>query len=522
MKAKLRCADLCLPVALGLVAAPLPAAEHFDAPHAQGTPSRMSLRGGLQPAAADRQAALSLFLLAVLPDGRWFARTGSGWQPAQADALPSWQQPPRVAERIELELFSALDLRGLAGTALYLGYGREDGPAGALADSLQGRKYQLIYQVPDAPPAPVPQLPASVPACPADASQPLLGTLPLDPGDFLAWRPLGFMSPPIHMFPAKHAAFSMTPPGQIPQPRPLRSPAAATVSAIYEAQFSATGKRNYQVFMQPCRELRLYFGHLDALAPRLQAAFAAAPPQCNSFSSGDGGVTTTCRREDLALPLQEAEVFGSGPDSAGVDFGAIDFRRMPAAFIERGHYDPYYPYYVAPTELFQPGPRAQLEAKSGSVLGSARRSQAPLGGSHMQDLPGTAQGNWFLPDRHMRNSSDLSDFLGLARDYADPSRPLLAVGRSIPGLPMGLYSYVPGAAAPHNPELSRIRPGAVGHCIDSFRAGSQSDLPLASALGALLLALPDERSLRVQYLPGRSCAELTSWAPGAAATLFVR
>jgi len=35
-----------------------------------------------------------------------------------------------------------------------------------------------------------------------------------DVADFIAFRPLGFLAPPIHMLPAKHSAFSMALPGQ--------------------------------------------------------------------------------------------------------------------------------------------------------------------------------------------------------------------------------------------------------------------------------------------------------------------
>lgn len=505
---------------LGL-AAPARAAESFEPAWAQGAAARLSLKAAFTAADADRTSPLSVYVVALLPDGRWFARTPAGWQPASAAALPPWRTQVSGAERVEVTLLEQEDVRAFAGTALYLGYGREDA-GDPLQDLLLGRKYQQVHTLTTNAGAPQPQLPASVPACPTDPSTPLLGTLPLAPSEFLAWRPLGFQSLPIHVLPAKHSAFSMTPPGQTPQPRSLRAPAAATVSEIYEASFSASGKRNYQVFMHPCRELRLYFGHLNSIAPRLQQAFDAAPPRCNSFDSGDGGLTTTCRREGLDLQLQEGEVFGSGPDSAGVDFGALDFRLSPAPFVVPAHYDAYYRYYAAPLDYFKPEPRALLEAKSGSVFGTRLRTRVPLGGVYMQDLPGTAQGNWFVPGRHLANSTDQSPFLGLVHDYADPSRPLLAIGNSVPGLPMGLYSYQPGPEPLRNPALSRIRPGAA-YCIDSFTSQSASDVPLARApAGALLLHLPDALSLQLQWVAGAGCAALSSWLPDASAARFER
>lgn len=83
-----------------------------------------------------------------------------------------------------------------------------------------------------------------------ELATPLFGTSPVALEDFLAFRPLGFQSTPIHMFPAKHSAFSMTLPGSVAVPKPVRAPGNVTVTEIYEASFS-TGGRNYQVFLQP-------------------------------------------------------------------------------------------------------------------------------------------------------------------------------------------------------------------------------------------------------------------------------
>ena len=500
---------------------PARAAESFEAAWSQGSPARLSLSAAFTPADVDRNMPLSVYVAALLPDGRWYARTASGWQPANPATLAPWRTQVLAAGRVVVKLLDQEDVRAFGGTAIYLGYGREDA-ADPLLDLLQGQKYQQVHQLSGNASAPQFQLGASVPACPADPDTPVLGTLPLAPEEFLAFRPLGFQSIPIHLLPAKHSAFSMTRPGQTPQPRSLRAPAAGRVTEIYEASFSRSGARNYQVFMHPCRELRLYFGHLNALAPRLQQAFAAAAPRCNSFDSGDGGTTTTCRREGLELDLLEGEVFGSGPDSAGVDFGALDTRLPPAAFVQPAHYDAYYRYYAAPSNYFQAAPRALLEAKTGSVFGSTLRSLAPLGGSYMQDLPGSAQGNWFPAGRSMANSTDQSAFLSLVHDHVDPSRPMLAVGNGVAGLPLGLYSYEPGAAPQHNPDPSRIRPGQAA-CIDSFTTRSASDVPLSQApFGALLLALPDALHLQLQWLPGVRCGDVASWSPGTQAARFER
>lgn len=397
--------------------------------------------------------------------------------------------------------------------------GAEEATLSYTIDGLPGTKPLTRQRFGTAPPSI--QLPASVPACPASTATPLLGTSPVALADFIAFRPLGFLSPPIHMFPAKHSAFSMTPPGRAPVRRPVVAPGRLVVTEIYEASFSSGG-RNYQVFVHPCRDVRIYFGHLAAIAPRLAAAFAAQPPACNSFADGTGTVTT-CRRTGLDVALEEGEVLGEGPDTAGVDFGLLDFRRSPAGFIRLDHYDAYYPYYASPLEYFSPAARSALEAKTGDVLGTRMRTAAPIGGTYAVDLAGRARGNWFLPGRYHSNSTDLSAFLGLAHDYVDPSFPLLAVGTSVAGMAMGLYSYRVEAAGLTNRDSAAIGPDGNIHCIDGFVSGrSPGSMPLATPPGVLLLAMPSNETLTVELRAASSCSALGTRAFSARATTFER
>ena len=72
-----------------------------------------------------------------------------------------------------------------------------------------------------------------------------------------------------------------------------------------------------------------------------------------------------------------------------------------------------------------PGPRKALEAKTGHVFGARWRTSEPIGGTYAQDVPGAAQGNWFVPGLSFRTSTDPSPFLGLAHDYVDPTQPMI-------------------------------------------------------------------------------------------------
>jgi len=360
------------------------------------------------------------------------------------------------------------------------------------------------------------------PRCPADPATPLFDTLPLDPADFLAFRPLGFVSFPIHLFPAKHSAFSMTPPGQIAQPKPFRAPARLIVDEILEASFSRTGNRNYQVFAYPCAELRIYIGHLDSLSSVLATAFAAAPVNCQTSSSGDGE-TRTCRRTGLAVEVAAGEVIGEGPDTAGIDFGVTDFRLAPAGFVRYEHWGYFYHYSTSPLDYFTPALRQTLAAKTGQVFGARFRTTLPIGGEFMQDLPGTAQGNWFRPGTYHATSTDLTSALSLIHDYVDPAQPLLMVGTSIAGLNPGVYAYAPVARGSVNRDFASIRADGRIHCLERFLTGtSPGGLPLGRPSGALLLAVPDAGSLRVELLDVANCPTEAQRAFTTRAVMFER
>lgn len=340
--------------------------------------------------------------------------------------------------------------------------------------------------------------------CPSSGT-PLFDTIPIDPSEFLAFRPLGFLSPPIHMFPAKHSAFSMTPPGATPRPVPVRAPGRVWVKEVWEASFSS-GARNYQVYLYPCTDVRVYFGHLATVTDAVLNAMRDSPASCNSFADGTGTVTT-CRHQNLSLMLESGEPFATGPDSAGVDLGVVDFRGPPASFVRLDHYDYYYPLWSAPLDYFTTDVRQTLASKTGHVFGTRPRTAAPVGGTHMQDIPGAAQGNWFLPGAYWSNSTDLSRFLGLSSDYVDPSQPMMAIGTSVRGVNMGLYSFSPAAQGLINRPFNAIRSDGNTYCVDGFLRGqSTGGMPLTQANGVLLLTMPSDSTLQLELVSGNSCA----------------
>jgi len=366
--------------------------------------------------------------------------------------------------------------------------------------------------------------PATMRACPISLAEPLFNTMPMEVTDFIAFRPLGFLSPPIHMFPAKHSAFAMALPGQASPRKPFKAPGQVWVAEVWEASFS-TGGANYQIYFYPCREFRTYLGHISSLSAKLTAAIATSTPTCNSFNDGTA-IVTTCRHVGLSVPFAAGEQIGIGTDAGGIDFGAVDSRAPPAGFANIAHYSHDYPYYVSPVKYFTPAVRAIFDAHTGSVFGTRLRTAAPVEGSYMQDLPGTAQGNWFRPGISYANSTDVSSALALVHDYVDPTEPIMSVGNSVPGFAMGLYALTPqSGTGTLNRDFSAVLPDGRIYCYDAFKSGaSAGGMGLGAAHGIVLISLPTAATLKVekQGTDGTRCDAATPYAFTANAATFER
>jgi len=354
------------------------------------------------------------------------------------------------------------------------------------------------------------------PACP---SGPVFTVLPMDPSDFRAFRPLGFPQPPIHIFGAKHSAFTINLPGQpAVSGRPVRFPSDATVTEIVSTE-SAAGS-GYQVTFAPCRDLKSYLFHLGTIATALENAFKASAPTCQDFDFGAAGGRTRKCSARLSLAVRAGDPVGGSDAFAGVDWGLVDYRvTLPYANPKR--YDGDYPHIGSPVDYAAPDVRTQLEARLGSIDASVRRTADPKAGTVMQDVPGTAQGNWFTGDANFMNTTDFGPFLGLLHDFVDPDVPIVSMGTSVRGMSMGIYTFVPRPTGVVNRDFRDVRPDGQTYCYEQFQGGrTRSGLNLATASGVLVMTMPTPTSLRVELQAGPTCA--SARLPGANAFTFDR
>jgi hypothetical protein len=357
-----------------------------------------------------------------------------------------------------------------------------------------------------------------LPSCPAT---PVFSTLPVATSDFLSFRALGFLSPPIHLFPAKHSNFTVVLPGEKNPHVPVVFPGDGWVTEIWSTRDLASESRGYQIYFQPCKEIRAYLFHLGALSDKLQTALDLGNATCKTFDFGPNQKMEKCQA-NVFIPLAAGDAVGKSDDFSGVDFGMSD-SRVTAQFADNDRYPSDYPHYVSPVSYFHEPAQSDLKAKVGSWDGKAMRTAEPVAGTYAQDVAGTMQGGWFRPGMSGRTTNDWTLFLALVHDYIDPTQPIISVGSAFPQMKMGLYSFSPAKEGFINRDFSAVTTDGNIYCYDHFTDGrSKGSLPLTPLTGILLASLIDEHTLRMEYQQDKSSCASESLAFTDGAVIFER
>ncbi len=369
-----------------------------------------------------------------------------------------------------------------------------------------------------------------IPAC-GDAG-PTFTTLPIAANEFFAFRALGFLSPPIHVFPAKHSAFTINIPDSGIAYRSIYFPGPAWVreiTATRQTSFDGgaiDGGTGFQLTFYPCAEYRSYFNHIGVISESLRAALDYGGKSCVTIFPGDGYGMEKCTNTSLMVPVDAGEFVGVSDGYAGVDFGAIDYRQAPAPFINLTHYDGTYPYYVSPALSFAEPVRSQLLARVGSVDGTKVRTVAPVVGTHMQDIAGTAQGNWFFPGTYVSTNGEVNNAIALVHDFVDPTQPVFSIGNALAGVSQGLATFPVEASGQTNRDFSVVTPDGGVFCYERFVNGQTDGGQNVGWSGAavLLVTMPSDTTLRVERvaIDAGLCSSVPAWAFTDAGTTYER
>lgn len=231
---------------------------------------------------------------------------------------------------------------------------------------------------------------------PSCGSQMALFTkLPITDPNLINLAPLG--SQQGHILPPDHMYFNF--PSFVSGGEVTYAPGNGWITQIVEVLYPnnsvAPGGINpiYYFTFQPCQEVSLLTG-LGTLSPALAAALPSGYTTCSSFGQNLGGSNGSCVT-DLQLPVRAGD-----PLTIGVvpDFGALsDTRFQISGFANPSRHNLNRGF--CPLNYFAPGVLPPSYTATGYVSGATPipRAAAPICGTNMQDIPGTAQGDWYFP-----------------------------------------------------------------------------------------------------------------------------
>lgn len=336
-------------------------------------------------------------------------------------------------------------------------------------------------------------------------SHPPIPVASLDPGDELI--PLGHLRPPWHTYPTDHMYWHIK--DSDPNTRgvdavPFRSLGDMTISVIGHVENLETGVIHYMMDFHPCREVMGHIAYITSLSPELRDAYDQDQAAC--WADGPGFRRCCLKMNVQTTAGQELGGLG-GANARGIDFTLYDTRIAPLAFANPDRYrrddngfDRF--HIVCPVDYFMKDLRTNLEDKIWRV-----GDVEPLCGRIDQDIPGTAQGTWFVPGTE--NPADEKEAIHLSYDNIHPSRSVFSIGNAAWGT--ARYEvWAPMATGRRNREFKDITLDGNIYCFDGM-----------DYAGNILMQMTSETTLKIEKQPptGFGCGDGPWSFTGAAVTL---
>ena len=362
---------------------------------------------------------------------------------------------------------------------------------------------------------------AQLPSCGTPELREVFTEPLMAPDVLVAVEPLGRLVGPSHTLPTHHLTFS---PPRIPFSTltyPVSAPAKVRVVAVeYIVE-----DNDFQLYLRPCDEIRMYLQHLESLSDRL-AARVGDPLLWSPIPAEVAELGEFLSVALTSIDMAPGELLGytRSDDQAGLNVGLVDTRQPDLPFVNPMRYeipadvipgpDPVTTARIireiAPDRLrqhcaldyFEPAIAAPYIELLGNLDGTVLRTEEPLCGEHMQDIASTAQGNWFRPTEPGGEPSlaiDEHDDFAFAHDNVTPSQPTISLSDSGPlitehGDITNRVFYSPNLSGEGriNRDPADIVSGPV-YCFDSLSSLGGS-LP-----GYILMQLPNATTLRIGY-----------------------
>ena len=351
--------------------------------------------------------------------------------------------------------------------------------------------------------------------------------------------PLGNLNPKGHTIPSRHAYIYpvMTIPGDPTTAKtvPVFAPGKADIVAVEYHP----GDLDWSLHIKPCAEISLYYLHVDKLAPAIAAAVGDV---------SDGGIVFpgSMTAKPVTIPVTGGQLLGFAQT---FDVGLHDFRKPEQPFVNQARYKVDIPTLLAAFGLagnpiavavaprimpqalynrcfidyYKPAPRAALTARLSDYDGLPLASGVPPCHSHMQDVTGSARGNWWndLDPTHDALFNE-DHAVALVSWNVTPTAELFSLNENVPGFTASLFDAstppdivnaafeFPVRPGPQktNRRFAEITDDAL-YCYDLVRAHRGGP----SLRAAILLQVSDgpagpRTKLKIEFVPTSRCPAL--------------
>ena len=314
--------------------------------------------------------------------------------------------------------------------------------------------------------------------------------------------PLGHMSGVGgHMFPTDHIYFYVPKATEATPTINIYSPGNIGIYQVASSRYlnASPPFTDYTIRFTPCQGLLGFFYHVGELSPALAAAIGPINDYCSTYTDGSIYYCT----KTVATYVNVGELLGTmtgrvGSSFTTLDLGAYDHTQAALPFVSPARQPQEALYTRCPLEPFQEPVKSLLEARLGEYDGSVRRTDPPVCGEYMQDVPNTAQGLWYVPGTPPAPVQDISPHLALVHENVLTSTGVFSVGTSMSAssLPGTQYRFDTASAGQVNLDFDLVTANGTVYCYDTF-----SNLPNS----IILVQLTSATTLKIERQTAANC-----------------
>jgi len=335
---------------------------------------------------------------------------------------------------------------------------------------------------------------------------------PIDIGNILSIVPLGNLNPPSHVFPTDHIYFyiSRQEGGDRTKEVALYSPGNLIATSVNAIEHVKAGIVDYNINFVQGNSLHVRLGHVSSLSEDIFGDTSSFKnwEMTNEYSTGGETYRWWSKEYDsVVVAGQVIGTAGGNPNQWALDLFVYDLERTQrnVANPERWSQS-WYLHGVDPLSYYEDG--ALFEQLLRLIDREMSEEEQPPFGSVLQDLPGTAQGCWFLQGVTETYPEDPHG--ALVHDNIRPRFAVLSIGNTVRNLQADVYEFLPREGGVLNRDFGDITPDGKTYGFEVERFN-----------GVIIIHMPDSETLWMEALPGVSI-DPDQWIFSADRTVFNR